>query len=139
MRDEAKYLIEAVEEVVRIGEEADVPVEISHHKAAGKSNWGKVCATLRLMEKARKRGLEVNCDVYPYTAGSTTVTALLPTWALEGGIDKMLERLKDKEIREKIKTEIEEDTMTGENFLKMLGGKVFSYLSVLRKSMKGRR
>ena len=121
MRDEAKYLIEAVEEAIRIGEEADVPVEISHHKAAGKSNWGKVYATLRLMEKARKRGLEVNCDVYPYTAGSTTVTALLPTWALEGGIDKMLERLKDKEIREKIKTEIEEDTMTGENFLKNAG------------------
>jgi len=121
MRNEGKYLIEAVEEAIRIGKEAGVPVEISHHKASGKPNWGKVCATLRLMERARKIGVEVNCDVYPYTAGSTTITALLPTWALEGGVEKMLERLKDKETREKIKTEIEEDKMKGENFLKAAG------------------
>ncbi len=121
MRNEGKRLIEAVEEAIRIGEEAGIPVEISHHKASGKPNWGKVCATLRLMERARKRGVEVSCDVYPYTAGSTTITALLPNWVLEGGVDKMLERLKDRKIREKIKQEIEEDRVVGENFLKAAG------------------
>ena len=121
MRNESKRLIEAVEEAIRIGEEAGVPVEISHHKASGRPNWGKVCATLRLMKRARERGVEVNCDVYPYTAGSTTITALLPNWALEGGVNKMLERLKDKETRERIKLEIEEDRMIGENFLKAAG------------------
>ncbi len=121
MRNEGKRLIEAVEEAIRIGEEAGVPVEISHHKASGKPNWGKVCATLRLMERARKRGVEVHCDVYPYTAGSTTITALLPNWVLEGGVNKMLERLKDKEVRERIKQEIEEDRVIGENFLKAAG------------------
>ncbi len=121
IRNEGRYLIEAVEEAIRIGEEAGVSVEISHHKASGKPNWGKVNATLRLMERARKRGVEVNCDVYPYTAGSTTITALLPTWVLEGGVDKMLERLKDREVRKKIKEEIEEDKMKGENFLKAAG------------------
>jgi len=121
IRNEGKYLIEAVEEAIRIGEEAGIPVEISHHKASGKSNWGKVNAALRLMERARERGVEVNCDVYPYTAGSTTITALLPTWVLEGGVDKMLERLKDPEIRKKIKEEIEEDKIKGENFLKAAG------------------
>lgn len=121
MRNESKQLMEAVEEAIRIGKEAGVPVEISHHKASGKPNWGKVYATLREMEKARREGIEVNCDVYPYTAGSTTITSLLPTWALEGGVEKMLERLKDKAIRERIRTEIEEDKIKGENFLKAAG------------------
>jgi N-acyl-D-aspartate/D-glutamate deacylase len=121
IRNEGKYLIEAVEEAIKIGEETGIPIEISHHKASGKSNWGKVSATLRLMMMARKKGVEINCDVYPYTAGSTTITALLPTWVLEGGVNKMLERLKDKEMRKKIKDEIEEDKIRGENFLKAAG------------------
>lgn len=121
MRNESKHLIEAVEEAIRIGERAGIPVEISHHKASGKPNWGKIYATLRLMERARKRGVEVHCDVYPYTAGSTTITALLPNWALEGGVHKMIERLRDKEIRERIRKEIEDDIMEGENFLKAAG------------------
>ena len=120
MRNEGKYLIEAVDEAIRIGEEAGVPVEISHHKASGRYNWGKVSATLRLMERARMRGVEVNCDVYPYTAGSTTITALLPNWMLEGGVEKMLDRLRDQEVRERLKREFKEDLM-GENFLRSAG------------------
>ena len=121
MRNEGDRLMESVEEAIRIGEENDIPVEISHHKATGMSNWGKVNATLRVMEQARQRGVEVNCDMYPYTAGSTTITATLPTWALEGGIEKMLERLKDKEAREAIRKEIGEGTMTGSNSIKNAG------------------
>ena len=121
MRNESDRLIEAVEEAIRIGEENGIAVEISHHKAAGRTNWGKVNATLRLIEQARKRGVEVNCDVYPYTAGSTTITAILPVWALEGGVEKMLERLKSNETREEIKKEISEGTSEGENWIKSAG------------------
>lgn len=121
MRNEGDMLMESVEEAIRIGEENNVGVEIAHHKASGRTNWGKVNATLRAMEQARKRGVEVNCDVYPYGAGSTTITAILPTWALEGGVEKMLERLKNVETRQAIKQGIAEGTMKGENWIKAAG------------------
>ena len=105
MRNEGDRLIEALEEAIEIAEANGIPIEISHHKAAGRSNWGKVNATLRLMEQARQRGVEVNCDVYPYIAGSTTITTLLPTWTLAGGVEKMLDRLKNKQTRQSIKLE----------------------------------
>jgi N-acyl-D-amino-acid deacylase len=69
IRGEEITLINAVKEAIEIGERAGVPVEISHHKASGKANWGKVRHTLLMMEEARKRGVDVTCDVYPYTAG----------------------------------------------------------------------
>jgi len=122
MRNEGNKLMEAVEEAIRIGEEAGVPVEISHHKASGKSNWGKVTATLREMERARNRGVEVNCDVYPYIAGSTTIMSLLPNWVMEQGVEKALEKLKNVEMRKRIKEEIEEDKFKeGENWIKACG------------------
>jgi len=121
MRNEGNRLIEALEEAIEIAEANGIPVEISHHKAAGKSNWGKVNATLRVMEQARQRGVEVNCDVYPYIAGMTTITTLLPTWTLAGGVEKMLERLKGKETREAIKKEIVEGAMTGLSAIKNAG------------------
>ncbi len=105
MRNEGDRLTEALDEAIEIAETNGIPIEISHHKATGRSNWGKVNATLRLMEQARQRGVEINCDVYPYTAGSTTITSLLPTWALAGGVEKMLDRLKDKPSRQAIKAE----------------------------------
>ncbi len=105
MRNEGDRLIESLEEAIKIGEVNGIPIEISHHKATGKSNWGKVNATLRMMERARQRYVEVNCDVYPYTAGSTTITSMLPTWTLAGGVEKMLDRLKDKQTRQSIKVE----------------------------------
>jgi len=73
IRDEGERLLEAVGEAIRIGEEAGVAVEISHHKASGQTNWGKVAQSLRLIEEARSRGLDVTVDVYPYTAGSTVL------------------------------------------------------------------
>ncbi len=121
MRNEGDRLIEALEEAIETAETNGIPIEISHHKAAGKSNWGKVNATLRLMKQARQRGVEVNYDVYPYIAGSTTITAILPTWVLEGGTEEMLERLKGKETRESIKKEIIEGIMTGSNAIKDAG------------------
>lgn len=121
IRNESTKLAEAVKEAIRIGEENNIPVEVSHHKAKGEENWGKVDSTLRLMGKARERGVEVNCDVYPYTAGSTIISALLPIWVLEGGIEKMVERLKSKEIRERIKEEFVKDRIEGENYFRDAG------------------
>jgi len=108
IRNESRQLIEAVSEAIRIGEESGVPVEISHHKAAGKKNWGKTEETLRMIEEARQRGIEVTADAYPYSAGSTYLAALLPPWAHEGGVEKLIERMKSREEREKIRKAMEE-------------------------------
>ncbi len=106
LRSESDDLVESVEEAIRIGKENGIPIEISHHKAEGKRNWGKINKTLKLMEEARVRGIDINCDVYPYIAGQTTITALLPPWALEGGIEEMTKRLKSLDARKKIQDEI---------------------------------
>src|SRR6266550_7874718 len=99
IRGEGATLLDAVAEAIRIGREARLPVQVSHLKAAGRPNWGKVEPALALIEAARAEGLDVMGDVYPYTASSTTVRTLLPDWALEGGVDAMLKRLADTEVR----------------------------------------
>jgi N-acyl-D-amino-acid deacylase len=83
MRNEAGRLLESISETLRIGEEAGVPVQISHHKAMGRENWGRVKDSLMLIEQARARGVDVSSDAYPYTAGSTTLSALAKGGSLE--------------------------------------------------------
>jgi N-acyl-D-amino-acid deacylase len=85
IRDEGSRLLEAVEEAIRIGREAGVPVQISHHKASGRANWGKVVDSLALIDRARAEGLDVTVDVYPYTAGSTLLAIFLAAGEEEGG------------------------------------------------------
>ncbi|RLB52479.1 MAG: aminoacylase [Deltaproteobacteria bacterium] len=103
MRDEGSRLVESVEEAIAIGEAAEVSVQLSHHKAAGRFNWGKVKKSLRLVEEARARSIDVHSDVYPYTAGSTVLSAMfLPLWVFEGSWDEMLARLTDPATRERI-------------------------------------
>jgi N-acyl-D-amino-acid deacylase len=103
MRDEGAKLIPSVEEALRIGREAKISVQISHHKAAGRWNWGKVKTTLGMIDRAREDGIDVHSDVYPYAAGSTVLSAMiLPIWAFEGSQERLLERLKDPETRKKI-------------------------------------
>lgn len=107
MRSESDALIESVEETLEIGRRADVPVQISHHKAIGPDNWGKVRYTLRRMEIARERdGIDVQCDQYPYVASSTSLGALLPTWAHDGGDEALLNRLRDDETRSELLEEL---------------------------------
>src|SRR5687768_13021283 len=77
MRNEADGLLDAVREAIRIGEEAGVPVQISHHKASGRGNWGRVRDSLRLIDEARARGVDVTADQYPYVAGSTSLFAVV--------------------------------------------------------------
>jgi N-acyl-D-amino-acid deacylase len=104
MRDEASKILDSVRETIAIGEQGGVPTQISHHKVIGKANWGKTVETLRLVDEARARGVDTTIDQYPYTASSTSIhAALLPGWALEGGLSATRGRLKEPGLRAKIK------------------------------------
>ena len=103
MREEGIGLLEAVEEAINIGRAAGLPVHISHHKAVGKSMWGSSVKTLAMIDRANEQGLDVTADQYPYTATSTGLTIVFPAWSLEGGDEKIKERLEDPELRKAIK------------------------------------
>ncbi len=104
MRNEGNKLIEAIDEVVSVGRGSGVSVHISHFKANGRGNWGKSPQALARVEAARKEGIDATFDQYPYVAGSTFLGSLLPPWAHEGGVDKLLARLRDPETRKKFFT-----------------------------------
>src|SRR6266700_1741063 len=105
-RSEANALDESLAEVFQIARQAQIPVEIWHLKTAYKKNWGRMPEVLKRIENARAQGLKIGADVYPYIAGSTALSACLPPWALEGGTEKMLTRLRDPNTRESLKKEI---------------------------------
>jgi N-acyl-D-amino-acid deacylase len=108
MRNEADTLLDAVREAVATARATGVRLEISHLKAMGRSNHGAVVQALRIIDEARADGVDVTCDVYPYTASSTTLTSRLPAWALDGGVDRLLERLADGPTRERVATGLRE-------------------------------
>jgi N-acyl-D-amino-acid deacylase len=108
IRGEGATLLEAITEAIRVGREGGLPVQVSHIKAAGRAHWGRVADALALIDAARAEGLDVLADVYPYTASSTTIRTLLPDWALEGGIDAMLKRLRDPATRAEIRTDMDQ-------------------------------
>ena len=97
----------SIAEAIAIGREGELPVQVSHIKAAGRPHWGKVKDALALIDAARAEGLDVTADVYPYTASSTMLRTLLPGWALEGGVKAMLERLQNPAERARIREEVE--------------------------------
>src|SRR5688572_25199347 len=106
MRDEAAGVVESVRETIRIGEEGGLPTQVTHHKVIGPGYWGASVETLRLVDEARARGVDVTIDQYPYTASSTSIqAALLPAWVLEGGREQTLARLRDGATRERIRAE----------------------------------
>src|SRR5262245_30091866 len=87
MRSEGARLTEAVEELLRIAREAEIPAEIYHLKAAGKSNWQKMDQVIAMVEGARREGLKITADMYTYPAGSTGLDAAMPPWVLDGGFE----------------------------------------------------
>lgn len=121
VRGEGNNLIPSIKEVLWIAENVSIPLHISHLKAAGKRNWGKVIEAMEMIEDARSRGMDVTCDVYPYTAGSTMLTTLLPPWALEGGFSKILSRLKDCGERAKVRKEIASEREDWDNLVVSTG------------------
>ncbi|HWZ32882.1 MAG TPA: D-aminoacylase [Bryobacteraceae bacterium] len=109
MRDEAAHVLDSVRETIRIGEEGGLPTQVTHHKIIGKGNWGRSVDTIRLVEEARARGVDVTIDQYPYTASSTGTASLIPQWAQEGGQKSLVERLDAPAQRTKIKAAVIEN------------------------------
>jgi len=109
IRNESNKSLEALDEVVDVARQTGIRLHISHFKVAGKINRDKFIKFLEKMDMARKEGIEVTFDQYPYTAGSTLFSSVLPPWMHSGGSSEMLERLQDESIREKIKKEFKEN------------------------------
>jgi len=121
-RSEANAIDDSMKEVFEIARRANIPAEIWHFKTAYKKNWGRMPEMLGRIAAARRQGLKITADVYPYVAGSTSLSACLPPWALEGGTDKMVARLKDPATRERLQKEITADSKDWENIYLGSGG-----------------
>ncbi len=107
IRGSSELLIPAVGELLEIGLETGVRVHHSHNEAVGREHWPKVDRVLAMEEEYERRGGRVSFDMFPYTAAATMMIAIYPPWALEGGVDQLIERLKDRKIRERISRDIE--------------------------------
>ncbi len=107
-RNEGTEVFTAVKEAITIGERAGVPVDVIHLKIADKKLWGRMDDLIAVIEEARKRGVNVQANVYPYTRGNNNLASIIPPWAHEGGNAKMLERLKDPKQRDRLKKDIRE-------------------------------
>ena len=103
LREEGLQLLDGVAEAITIGREARIPVVLTHHKAIGVKMWGQSVTTLRMLDSARGIGIDVTADVYPYTASSTGLAVLIPTWAFDGGDTSFVRRTKDPVTRDSIK------------------------------------
>ncbi len=122
MRSEGQTEGAAIEEALRIGREAHVPVEIFHLKVIGKPRWGSMPKIVAMIQAARDAGQDVSADMYPYVAGGTALASSLPPWVAEGGTEKLLERLKDPAIRVRIKHEMATEHPDWENLYLGSGG-----------------
>src|SRR2546430_6860903 len=121
-RSEANAIDDSMKEVFEIARRATITAEIWHFKTAYKKNWGRMPEMLRRIEAARRQGLKITADVYPYVAGSTSLSACFPAWALAGGTDRMIARLKDPGTRGRLKQEIGADSNAWENIYLGSGG-----------------
>ncbi len=106
MRDESNAVLPAIDEALRIGREAHVPVEIWHLKVAGKKNWGRMPEVVAKISSARAAGADVSADTYAYTAWDNDFSAFIPPWAHDGGTQKLLERLRDPAARDRIRKDM---------------------------------
>ena len=122
MRSEGRNEITAIEETLRIGREAHLPVEIFHLKVSGKSRWGTMPKIAEMIQSARDHGQDVTADMYPYLAGATALASALPPWVADGGLEKLLERLRDPAVRTRIKTEMGSEHPEWENLYFYSGG-----------------
>jgi N-acyl-D-amino-acid deacylase len=115
MRSEGNQLFEALDELLRIAREANIPAEIYHIKAAGQKNWSKEDELLARIERAQKEGMNVRANMYTYTAAGTGLDACLPPWTEDGGYPALFKRLREPATREKIKAEVKIDSDKWEN------------------------
>ncbi len=122
MRSEGQAEMEAIDEAIRIGRDAHLPVEIFHMKVSGKTRWGSMPKVVAKIEAARESGVDVTADMYPYLAGATALASCLPPWVADGGMAKLLERLRDPGVRQRIKAEMAADHPNWENLYFDSGG-----------------
>jgi len=122
MRSEGASEMQALAEAIRIGREANLPVEIFHLKVSGRSRWGSMKNVAAAIQNARDSGLDIAADMYPYTAGATALASALPPWVADGGPQKLLERLKDPAVRARVKKELATDHPDWENLFYDCGG-----------------
>jgi N-acyl-D-amino-acid deacylase len=121
VRNETDQVESAIDEAIEIGRQSMASVHVSHHKVAGRSKWGSSTGTLAQLDRARASGVDVTVDVYPYTAGSTALQALLPPWVQAGGTDAMLQRLRDPATRQRIAKELVEPGANWQNLVRATG------------------
>ncbi|MEC7771895.1 MAG: D-aminoacylase [Bacteroidota bacterium] len=121
MRSEGSRLLESLDELIRIADEADIRAEIYHLKQSGKENWHKFDDVVAKVDSANAAGLHITADMYNYVAGATGLDASMPPWVQEGGYDKWSERLQDPEIRKKVKEEMTTPTDEWESLMQAAG------------------
>ncbi len=138
LRNEGDHLIEAMDEAIEIGRQAQIPVLISHFKVAGKKNWGQSDRVLQKIDRARREGVELTISQYPYTAGSTLLHAVIPPWYHTEGPDRLIQRIREE--RETIKKDLEREDW--DNLAKGIGWEnivISSVKSDANKKYEGKR
>jgi N-acyl-D-amino-acid deacylase len=143
VRNESDSALESIDEAVRIGREAHIPVEIWHFKVAGKANWGRMPELIARVNKARAEGVDVAADTYAYTAWFNSMSAFVPAWAHDGGDAKLIERLKDPAMRARIRKEMETPSKEWDNEWDEISGPQDVMVSVVQnpalKKFQGQR
>jgi len=143
MRDESDSVLESIDETVRIGREAKIPVEIWHFKVAGKKNWGRMPELVARVNQARAEGTDVEADTYAYTAWFNSMSAFVPAWAHDGGDSKLIERLKDPATRARIRKDMETPAKDWDNEWQEISGPQDVMISVVEnpalKQFQGKR
>jgi N-acyl-D-amino-acid deacylase len=143
MRNESDSVLESIDEAVRIGREAQIPVEIWHFKAAGKRNWGRMPELIARVNQARAEGVDVEADTYAYTAWFNSMSAFVPAWAHDGGDAKLIERLRDPAIRARIRKDMETPSAAWDNEWQEIRGPEDVMVSVVEnpslKQYQGKR
>ena len=120
-RSEADTILTSMEEVITIGRRSGVKIHFSHFKICGRKNWGLIDQMLGLLDKAKAEGIRTSFDQYPYVAGSTMLGAILPTWAHDGGTDRLMERLRSRDLRNRMTRDIENGIPGWDNFVDFAG------------------
>src|SRR2546422_10391342 len=132
MRNESDAVLTAIDEALRIGREAHIPVEIWHIKVAGKHNWGRMPEVVAKINAAREAGMDVTADTYAYTAWFNSFSAFIPPWAHDGGDAKMIERLKDPATRARIRKDMMTPSKDWDNEWQEIPGPEAVLLSVVQ-------
>jgi N-acyl-D-amino-acid deacylase len=137
IRSEGNGLVEAVEETIRIGREADLPVKIHHLKAGGRPNWSKMDTVIERINALRAEGFVITADMYNYTAGATGLDASMPTWVQAGGYDKWRERLRDPQIRARVRAEMAQNADDWENLGYFAGPEGMLFVDFRNEALAG--